>query len=342
MPPVVQCFIFWQPNLCTLAIYSSDANTEAENAVQEQHAFMSVTNRTNKDRCYTAADFQIGGRINIENRHFYIFDCDDFTRNWYIVYRNCTEEDMKPLPIAEELVPFAKPALPPHNGYGTLEDSQQHCTNLLPKPPKKNFHKLMNKDSIVLRFSAKLIETERFSLADSDKDRKFIISYFMADDTISVYEPIVRNCGIMGGKFLERGRVFKYDLDEIYNHCDLYVGAVLHIHHRGFELLEADEYTYTYMENNRHVFVMSDTDAILKSLQKQASGRGEDIRRCFADMDSSESGFLCPCDLEAALSNSNLKFTRHQVIALQRSMEGDNCGRVEIEKFLSAIKCSKE
>lgn len=303
---------------------------------------MSVTNRTNKDRCYTAADFHIGGKIRIENRDFFIFDCDDFTRNWYKENHSRTEEDLKPLQIAEELIPFAKPALPPHNGYGTLEDSQQHCMSLLPKPPKKNFHKLMNKDSIVLRFSAKLVETQRFSLADSDRDRKFIISYFMADDTISVYEPIVRNCGIMGGKFLERGRVFKYDLDEIYNYCDLYVGAVLHIHHRGFELLEADEYTYTYMENNRHVFVMSDTAAILKSLQKQASGRADDIRHCLSEMDSGKTGYLCAHKFETALYNSKLQFTRHQAIALQRSMEKDDNGRIEIEKFLTAIKCSQD
>lgn len=38
---------------------------------------------------------------------------------------------------------------------------------------------------------------------------------------------------------------------------------------RAFELLEADEYTYTYMENNKHIFTMADADAILKSLRVQ-------------------------------------------------------------------------
>ena len=40
---------------------------------------------------------------------------------------------------------------------------------------------------------------------------RFIISYFLSDDTIIVFEPPQRNSGILGGKFLERGRIKKPD-----------------------------------------------------------------------------------------------------------------------------------
>jgi EF-hand domain-containing protein 1 len=43
----------------------------------------------------------------------------------------------------------------------------------------------------------------------TDVGRQFIVQYFMADDTISVFEPPVRNSGILGGKFLERGIKYK-------------------------------------------------------------------------------------------------------------------------------------
>lgn len=42
-----------------------------------------------------------------------------------------------------------------------------------------------------------------------DKNRRFILSYFLADDTISIYEPPVRNSGITGGKYLRRTKVTK-------------------------------------------------------------------------------------------------------------------------------------
>lgn len=51
---------------------------------------------------------------------------------------------------------------------------------------------------------------------------------------------------------------------------DLYVGGQLSVFSRSFELLDADEYTYTYMENNKHIFIMADADATLTSLGAQA------------------------------------------------------------------------
>jgi hypothetical protein len=43
----------------------------------------------------------------------------------------------------------------PYNGYGTLLDSQQNCRLLLPKPPKKDLRKMVNKDGMILRFVSK-------------------------------------------------------------------------------------------------------------------------------------------------------------------------------------------
>lgn len=50
---------------------------------------------------------------------------------------------------------------------------------------------------------------------------------------------------------------------------DLYVGCKITVFKRMFELLDADEYTYTYMENNKHIFIMADVEATLASLRGQ-------------------------------------------------------------------------
>ena len=47
---------------------------------------------------------------------------------------------------------------------------------------------------------------------------------------------------------------------------DLYVGAVLPVLKRSFQLLDADEFTYQYMENNRHSYPVADADPALKIL----------------------------------------------------------------------------
>lgn len=46
-------------------------------------------------------------------------------------------EAMEGLDVAEPIPPMPAAALPPYNGYGTLDDSKQNCIALVPKPPKK-------------------------------------------------------------------------------------------------------------------------------------------------------------------------------------------------------------
>jgi len=47
---------------------------------------------------------------------------------------------------------------------------------------------------------------------------------------------------------------------------DLFVGAVIPILKRNFELLDADEFTYQYMENNRQVYPVADPNAAVQTI----------------------------------------------------------------------------
>ena len=39
----------------------------------------------------------------------------------------------------------------------------------VPKPPKKDFYKLMNKDKIILRFGCRFVETATHKLSPADR-----------------------------------------------------------------------------------------------------------------------------------------------------------------------------
>lgn len=52
-----------------------------------------------------------------------------------------TPVKFKESPPAKAAVPF-----PPYTGFGSEEDSLCSCQGLLPKPPQKDFKKLMEKD----------------------------------------------------------------------------------------------------------------------------------------------------------------------------------------------------
>ena len=80
--------------------------------------------------------------------------------------------------------------IPPHNGFGDEEDSLGYVYRLIPKPPKKDYFKWMD-NQIYLRFQAKLN-----TIKPEDIDRRFIITFFLHDDNVLVYEPSQRNSGI--------------------------------------------------------------------------------------------------------------------------------------------------
>ena len=91
------------------------------------------------------------------------------------------------------------------------------------------FSKRNGLESNTLRFLARIQTNDPIQA-----DRRFIISYFLSDDSIHVHEPPVKNSGINGGRFLERMKIKKPNqppystkLPEYYSYKDLYVGAVL-------------------------------------------------------------------------------------------------------------------
>lgn len=94
-------------------------------------------------------------------------------------------------------------------GIGSEEDTMGSVTHLFPKPPKKDFQKLMANDQRVYRFMARFEDP-----SPQDAERRFVISAYLGDDTIAVFEPPLRNSGIIGGKFLERRRFKKAHSDE--------------------------------------------------------------------------------------------------------------------------------
>lgn len=104
-------------------------------------------------------------------------------------------EDFSPVSYKKDGYSGVEKQWPPYNGWGSEEDSLCSCMGLLPKPPKRDFIKFMEKDrrgldSNVIRFLARMDTAKPI-----DQDRRFIISYFLSDDTLLVFEPPVRNSG---------------------------------------------------------------------------------------------------------------------------------------------------
>lgn len=297
-----------------------------------------VTVKPKKDQCYNPMDLRIGGYVSVHGRPFLLHDCDEFTRHFYINSMGYSNEDMEAINVQEAMQKSPKRELPPYNGFGSFEDSKQNCLSLLPKPPARDFAKLMNKDKQCLRFSAVFKETAKNVLSNADKDRRFVISYFLSDDTMSVFEPPVRNSGIIGGKFLERQKVYVPDSRvTTYGESDLYVGNVLDIFNREFELVDADEYSYQYMENNKHIYIRSDADMAMRHLAEVFSGREEEIRSAVIETDKDGSGTLTADSLMAVLAAVGISLSKMELITIVR-LVSQRAGQFNFDALLAELQ----
>jgi len=237
------------------------------------------------DEYYTDADLQIGTQLNVFGRLIEITDADDFTKDFYKSKYGVQHFNVK---AKRPNTPPNPRQIPPYNGFGSEEDSLCSCMGLIPKPPQRDFIKFMEKDrsglnSNVLRFVA-YMKTEN----PVDAGRKFTVFFFLSDDTIAVFEPPQRNSGVIGGKFLERGRIkkpgqalFKSEMSQYYTATDLYVGAQVTFHDHIFIIVDADEYAMSYMEMHDSEFPVANAGLILA---KVGAKRAE-IEKCINGRD---------------------------------------------------------
>lgn len=193
------------------------------------------------DEFYSDADLKIGNKILVLGRLMLICDCDEFTKEHYTAKFGLT--DFTPIDISEPATAAPMPQVPPPTGFGTDEDSMVSVERLVLTAPKKKVGKYMPKDvtpadgSFILRFLATMESDDPLSAG-----REFIISYFLEDDTCSVYEMPKHNSGISAGMFLQRGKYKIPDGSRNVSVEDLNLGEKISINGFDFVFREADEY----------------------------------------------------------------------------------------------------
>lgn len=92
--------------------------------------------------------------------------------------------------------------------------------------------------------------------------RKFVIYYYVVDDTIMIDEPKVRNSGLPQGVFMKRQRLVKPKRfgRGYYSEKDFLVGGSVEIYGRIFKIVNADNATREYMENKYCISLASPID----------------------------------------------------------------------------------
>lgn len=272
--------------------------------------------------CYTWNDLAIGQTVNVFGRTMLIAGCDSFTRQYYSS-KGITLQDDMPLQITEKKFEVKK-VIPPYNGFGTEEDSLRSCTGgLNPPPPKKDLLKMRDKNGVVLRFNAQLISDKADDIA-----RRFVLSFFMEDNTIAIREPPVKNSGVMGGNFLRRQTV-KQENGTYVASKDMYIGNIVNIVGHRFLLLNADEFTYRLMECDECTFPFSDYSRLHDIL---ASKHNEIKSYFITNYDGT--GILDQDGLAQCCKSIGLALNTQELLTIWRKLDKKGKGNVAFTKLL--------
>ena len=302
---------------------------------------------------YKAHDLRVGGVVSVFGRQLVLNQADAATVRYYkeqmgidleagvmsrgvsATSRASTAAPSSPHGSGANASSAARPRsavlVPPHNGFGKEEDSRQNCLSLHPKPPKMNVVRLLENKGKMLRFVGKLEHAVGF-----DVERVFTLTYFLDTDELSIFEPPVKNSGRTGGKFMERCKVRKPRSSDYYTEADLYLGARISVYSRRFVLVDADEYTLKYMEDNLETFPMSDFESIqARILPDEMAAIDQHLR----SLDRTGSGLVSEQDFKHAVISNTGNILDQEVHTLARRLAVKG-GQIDYESLIHGMNQS--
>ncbi len=279
--------------------------------------------RGKKPIYYEAKDLICGTMIECYGRHLLLVDCDDATRRKFEdegVIQRRIELFVPEEKVVQKLIPKLGDGF---LAIGTEEDTMGTIHGM-PKP-RKDLEKLQRNQGRKLRCKTHLI-----SDIPADKGREFMVTYYLEDDSIQIYEEIKRNSGLAGGNFLKKGRYLNTlptDSDEVRHFApkDFFLGNVFCINGNEMRIVEMDNMSLRFCESYPMEFPMFDVFAIIHSLLKRVISKQLDLRKSMSKFDKSKDGYLPKEDFVFALDNLQITagLNDQELLTLLRRFQND-------------------
>merc|ERR1719198_528743 len=191
----------------------------------------------------------------------------------------------------------------------------------------------------VLYFKAKLVADGKKQVLPNDSDRIFIFRYFLADDTMMIFEPPQRNSGIIGGKFLQRGQHKNPDTGRFFSKEDFKVGGKIRTCGRCFQIMQESKTTGAGASTGMRAFPKANIRAIINKLENKLRRNASSLAKTFRMIDKDKSNYLTYDEMKSFLYSyfADHELTNEEVFVIVRYFDTDGEGRIDYNEFAAKI-----
>eukprot|EP00928_Gymnodinium_smaydae_P024379 TRINITY_DN1973_c0_g1_i1.p1 TRINITY_DN1973_c0_g1~~TRINITY_DN1973_c0_g1_i1.p1 ORF type:complete len:748 (+),score=189.87 TRINITY_DN1973_c0_g1_i1:116-2359(+) len=275
-------------------------------------------------------DLSVGQRVTLNGYNFYIYDADEFTRQYFRDVLGQEMDERKDVQLPDRAVPRAK--TPPYTGYGSWDDSMGSVLQLIPKAPKKDFKKLFNNDGKILRFTARFAHPK-----PEDVDRLFVINFYLFDDTMSIHEPPQRNLGIVTGKFLDKAVHLNQHTGDVFKAEDFVGGDTVRVLNHEFEILDCDEYTRKLLANPDMRHTKFDLVTILEKMRESMRQQFPLVRDIFRRFDTDHDSVITQHEFKKGLEKFAFILSDEEVLTIMKHFDTRQDGQISYNEFCDAL-----
>jgi hypothetical protein len=281
---------------------------------------------------YEASDLRCGEVIDVYGRYFLIVDCDEKTKR-YSREEFCFEQEPVCL-VPDEEHPVVQPIPIKGDGFLPIGSNEDTLATVYGMPR-------VQKDAVkASRNQGRVLNTKAVFVSGGpvDMSRSFLVTFYLEDDTLQIYEESRRNSGIGGGSFLKRGRYVNDVatqqhrqqvqqqlalnpsrtgeltteqqialMEPIYfTPQDIYLGNILAVNNFLFQIVEMDNLSLKFCESYPDEFPYSDTFRIVSEILSKVLANHVDLRPIFRRADSRNLGYLSQEAFILSLDSLNL------------------------------------